>query len=296
MERLRDIARFWNWLPAFRAIGETSHLPSAASSLHLSPSALSRSLQQLEESLGRKLFDRVNRRLELTREGEQFLASLRDAMRIVHEATLAVQDRRLRGELHVASAGVATSAWVLPALLELHEQYPELLPVLHTDLSDMTAKLLNGQLDIAFGSIRVSHPRLRTEHIGEAHAGIYCGPTHALHRKQRVSLDDILASEFIAPLPDEHGMPRDGWPEEQERHVVFHVDRVRLGCEACLTRPLLAVLPDLLAEQIGRGALRRLPVELIPAAPVYAFLRPPIPEQTPAEVVLEAVRGRMAIH
>ena len=70
VERLRHIAEFWNWLPAFRAIAETSHLPSAAAILHLSPSALSRSLQQLENRLGRKLFPRANRRLELTREGE----------------------------------------------------------------------------------------------------------------------------------------------------------------------------------------------------------------------------------
>jgi len=64
VERLRDIARFWNWLPAFRAVGETCHLPSAAAALYLSASALSRSLQQLEKSLGRSLFRRTNRRLE----------------------------------------------------------------------------------------------------------------------------------------------------------------------------------------------------------------------------------------
>lgn len=293
MERLRNIAQFWNWLPAFRAIGETSHLPSAAATLHLSPSALSRSLQQLENSLGRSLFRRVNRRLELTQEGEQFLASLRDAMRIVHEATDTIQGKRLSGAVRVGSAGVATSAWVLPALLELRELHPEVMPVLRTNVTDVAQRLLKGRLDIAFGSTRMTHPRLRTEKLGVAHAGVYCGSAHALYRKRKVTLDNVRESDFVAPPPDENGLSQDGWPDELERRVVVQVDRMRLGCEACLAKPLLAVLPDLVAERVGRGELRRLPIDVVPAAPVFAVLRPPIAEVTAAEVVLDAVRAEV---
>jgi len=288
VERLRTIARFWNWLPAFRAIGETSHLPSAAAALHLSPSALSRSLQQLETSLGRGLFRRTNRRLELTHEGEHFLASLRDAMRIVHEATLAIQSKLLWGALRVSSTGVATSEWVLPALLELRDLHPDLAPDLRTNLTDVPPQLLQRQLDIAFASKHLSHPRLRTEKLGVAHAGVYCGPAHTLSSKRQVTLDDVLASDFVAPPPTDHGTPQDGWPETLERRVVVHVDRMRLGCEACLAMPLLAVLPDPVAERIGRGELRRLPIDVVPAAPVYAVLRPPIAQITAAEVLLDA--------
>jgi len=293
MERLRSIARFWNWLPAFRAVGETSHLPSAAASLQLRPSALSRSLQQLERSLGRSLFRRTNRRLELTVEGEHFLAALRDAMRIVHEAMLAIHDKQLWGTLRVASAGVATSAWVLPALLELRELHSELVPELRTNLVDVASPLLKGQLDISFASERTNHPRLRTENLGVAHAGVYCGPLHPLYSCQDVTLDDVVASDFVAPPPADRGTPHDGWPENLERRVVVHVDRMRLGCEACRTTPVLAVLPDLIAERVGRGELRRLPVDVVPAAPIYAVLRPPIGQVTAAEVLLDAVRARI---
>lgn len=293
MEHLRDITQFWNWLPAFRAIGETSHLPSAAAAVHLSPSALSRSLKQLENSLGRRLFRRASRRLELTLEGEQFLTSLREAMRIVHEASLTVQSRQLSGAVHVSSAGVATSAWVLPALLELQDPHPELILVLRTNVTDVVQGLLKGQLDIAFGSTRLSHPRLRTEKVGVAHAGVYCGPAHALHSKRRVTLDDLRECDFVAPPRNEHGLSKDGWPDELERRIVVHVDRMRLGCEACLARPLLGVFPDLVAEQVGRGELRRLPIDVVPEAPVFAVLRSPIAEVTAAEVVLDAVRAQV---
>lgn len=293
MERLRTLADFWNWLPAFRAVGEYCHLPSAAASLHLSASALSRSLQQLEKTLGRRLFRRTNRRLELTNEGELFLAAARDAMRVVHEATLAIQGNRLFGELRVSSAGVATSAWVLPAILELREEYPDLALHLDTTHTDVPTQLLKGKLDIAFLSTRISHSRLRTERLGDAHAGVYCGPGHALYNKRQVTLDEILASDFVAPPPAENGGYQDGWPEGLERRIVVHVDRMRLGGEACLAMPLLAVLPDLVAESVGRGELRRLPVDVIPPATIYATLRPPIGQITAAEVVLDAVRARI---
>ena len=51
MEHLRRLYRVWNWLPAFRAVAETEHLPTASEMLGLTPSALSRAIKQLEDEL-----------------------------------------------------------------------------------------------------------------------------------------------------------------------------------------------------------------------------------------------------
>ncbi len=59
MERLRRVASFWNWLPAFRAVAETEHLPTAAEALFVSPSALSRAIRLLEKDVGQPLFRRT---------------------------------------------------------------------------------------------------------------------------------------------------------------------------------------------------------------------------------------------
>ena len=60
--KLRDV---WNWLPTFRAIAETEHLPSAAERLHVTSAAVSRTLKLLEERLGEKLFNLDGRSLIL---------------------------------------------------------------------------------------------------------------------------------------------------------------------------------------------------------------------------------------
>ena len=81
MERVRRLARFWNWLPAFRVTAETAHLPTASEALHISPSALSRTIRLLEEDVGQPLFDRVGRNIALNAAGQRLLAAVRDAMR-----------------------------------------------------------------------------------------------------------------------------------------------------------------------------------------------------------------------
>lgn len=53
----------------FWAVAQHRHLTRAAEALHVSPSALSIQVRQLEERLGHALFERRNRRLELTEAG-----------------------------------------------------------------------------------------------------------------------------------------------------------------------------------------------------------------------------------
>ncbi len=59
----------YHHLRYFRAIAKEGNLTKAAAQLHISPSALSIQLGQLEENLGQPLFERANKRLILTEAG-----------------------------------------------------------------------------------------------------------------------------------------------------------------------------------------------------------------------------------
>ena len=85
MDHLRRLFRVWNWLPAFRAVAETEHLPTASTVLNVTPSALSRSIKHLEEELGQQLFLRVGRRLELSPAGHELLRALRESPPVQRE-------------------------------------------------------------------------------------------------------------------------------------------------------------------------------------------------------------------
>jgi LysR family transcriptional regulator, glycine cleavage system transcriptional activator len=79
---------FWNYLPAFIAVAETQHLRKAAQAIHVSPSALSRTITILEHRIGYSLFERSGRRLRLTARGEQLLRVLHHSVSMLDEALI----------------------------------------------------------------------------------------------------------------------------------------------------------------------------------------------------------------
>ena len=292
MERAALIARVWNWLPAFRAVAETEHLPTASEVLHITPSALSRTIRLLEEAIGRDLFNRVGRRIELNEAGERLLARVRDSMRLVHSGWLEARDETLVGDVHVASAGLMTTIYVQPALRALRAAYPALVPHLRTAHPErVVQQLLQGDIDVAFLSPSIVHPRLQTEHLGESSNGVYCGRGHPLFRKRKIRRSEILEHDFTAPLRDESGQTHEGWPPHLARRVALYASHMEVGVRACESGGLLAVLPDAIGRERG---LRRLPMDEIAPAHMFAMHRHFIAPGERAAVVLEAVRAQIA--
>lgn len=292
MDHLRRVARFWNWLPAFRAVAESQHLPTASRELNVTSPALSRAIQLLERDLGVPLFRRVGRRLELGESGQRFLDALRDAMRLVHEATLQVREETFSGTVHIGSIGAITTTLLAPALERLLLIHPELLPVVITpSVEDVAAALRRGKLDIVFHGAVGDLAGLTTELLGTIESAVYCGRTHPLWGRENVTPEEVLQHHFVAPPPDAAAHSPEGWPSAVPRRIAVHVDQVRVGVEICLRGKLLAVLPDDLvrASPLG-GSLWRLPFPDLARHPVFATHRTNLPLRTRHEVVLEAVR------
>ncbi len=286
------IARIWNWLPAFRAVAETEHLPTASDALFVTPSALSRTIRLLEKEVGRPLFRRVGRRIELNAAGESLLARVRDGMRLVHQGVLEACDETLVGPLRIFAGGVITPLHVEPAIERLREEYPQLTAHLRSVLNEGIAEdLLRGRIDLAFQSEPVTHDRIATEYLGEATNGVYCGPTHPLFKRRKVALDDVLEHPFAAPVPGPAGESTDGWPARLVRRVGLYADHMAVGIRACAGGRLIAVLPDSIGETQG---LRRLPVDELPPSPMYAMHRPFLAHGERAEVFLGFVRADVA--
>src|ERR1700753_242163 len=97
---MRDISI--KQLRAFLAVAATQNFSQAAARLHVSPSALSLSIQELESRIGLKLFDRSTRSVALTDTGAAFLPVadrlVSDFNRAIEElVAFPVQERRRVG-------------------------------------------------------------------------------------------------------------------------------------------------------------------------------------------------------
>ena len=73
-------------LSIFIAVAERQHLTRAAASLGLTPSAVSASIKALESFYNVRLFDRVGRGIELSRDGQFFLKEARETLARVEAA------------------------------------------------------------------------------------------------------------------------------------------------------------------------------------------------------------------
>ena len=290
MQRVRRLTAFWNWLPAFRVVAETEHLPTAAKELNVTAPALSRSIKLLEQALGRQLFRRTGRSLELTEAGARLLDSLRDGMRRIDDGIDELEDTGLRGPVLVLTSGLVTT-YLVDAMRDLRRVHPELEPTLVSEPPDSAAeRLLRGELDLALHSVPMQVPRLTTEHLGEATSGVYCGPGHPLYQRDNILRSELSKHDFVGPTPS----PDEGWPPDLPRRVVVRVSHMQLGCDLCAQGNLLATLPDIVAHGYGGGGvLRRLPFELIAPTQLFATYRPALSTPGRAEAILEVLRPRL---
>jgi len=271
MEHLRRLYRVWNWLPAFRAVAETCHLPTASEMLHVTPSALSRSIKQLEGELGQPLFRRVGRRLELSPAGEELLQALRESMGRLDRGLSAASTSQFIGPVRVSAPEPFASAFVLRALEGLVEAHPLVVPHLSA-LAPATACawVTDRRLDIAILDDPEPDDGLSTVRLGALRHGIYCGEGHPLFAAPAPSTDEVLRHAFVTPPPSAV-LP---WPRELDREIGMVVSDIHLGVQVCATGRFLALLPDVVARAYrGRGSLRRLPVDVESHREVFAVHR-----------------------
>lgn len=279
-ERFRETALVWNWLPAFRAVAETEHLPTAGEMMSVTPPALSRSVGNLEDALGRELFARRGRSLVLNDDGQRMLTAVRTAMRTIHDALEALAGEQFRGPFRWASAW-SMSRLVVDVLAELVREHPHLQPqMLPVDFDSCAARLLRGELDLVVLTQHVDLPGLTSVELGELPHGVFCGPRHPLWGRAEVEWEELGEHAFAAPIATSWGTFEDGWPQHHPRHVSLQFAQMEVGYAACMAGHVLAVLP----ENVAEGLHRLRPVEAVPTA--YAVHRETIAPGLAEEVVV----------
>jgi DNA-binding transcriptional LysR family regulator len=284
MERARRLRALWNWLPVFRAVAETEHLPTAAEALFISPASLSRTIGLLEEEIGVKLFDRVGRGLQLNRAGRRLLDSVRDGMRVIDDGVVSVEGKVWSGAIVLWAPLAYAERYLLPLATTLRQSHEALRPVIEShNAKGMVERLLRGQIDFALTETPPQHNQLRSEAFVTLRYGVYCHPESELAKNVDVTIEDLLDRSFAVPPHDNPSYPSP-WPAEFPRENTMVVDDMNMAIRACHNEGQLAVLPAVLAS-----GLHRLPIDVFAPMTLYAVFREPIGGQERMQGLLQSL-------
>lgn len=139
-------------LALFKRLAEEKHFAKTATAFFMTASAVTRSIQRLEETLGCQLFLRQGRQLTLTPAAEAlyvFAEQTLNELAFLQQA-ITIEQKGLTGELKIF-ASVTASYSILPNLFEtFRSHYPDVEIKLHTgDQADAIERIEAGLEDVA---------------------------------------------------------------------------------------------------------------------------------------------------
>ena len=141
-----------NALKAFEASGTTGSFTRAAELLHVTQSAVSRQVKQLEDILGVELLERRHHFLELTPAGRALLPVLRQSFDKIELSVRSILENTHLTRLKVNVPPTFATRWLVPRLGSLKALHPELDLSITTALQDNLVESTELDCAIRFGT------------------------------------------------------------------------------------------------------------------------------------------------
>lgn len=191
------------------ALARAGSFVKASDVLCMTQPALSRSIKSLEDELGRLLFDRIGKRIELTAFGQDVLAR---SQALVEEAEqLRHCGRRLSaddsGRMRLGLSSGPGALLSTPLMAHFAKHFPRFhVDIVRAGTAQLAQLLRDRQLDALVVDIRSLRPApdLKVSQIVELDGTFMCRPGHPLADAPKVSFKDVAAYPVAStPLSDE---------------------------------------------------------------------------------------------
>ncbi|KQV84709.1 LysR family transcriptional regulator [Massilia sp. Root351] len=184
-------------LKIFVAVIDSGTLSAASVHLGQTTSGVSRALSRLEEKLATTLLTRTTRRMELTEEGQLFLAQARAILAAMEEAEETIRIRRQRpaGRLCVDAASPFMLHCVVPHVAEFRALYPEIR--LELTSNDQIADLIEHRTDIAIRIGALSDSTLHARALSSSPLHVLASPAYLARHGTPASPEDLAQHELL---------------------------------------------------------------------------------------------------
>ena len=134
----------------FLAVAKEESISAAAEVLHISQPTLSRQLMQLEEELGKQLFIRGNRKIQLTEEGALLRKRAEEILYLVKktENEITISDEVISGDVYIGGGETDAMRIIAKTVENIQNKYPNIrFHLFSGNADDVSERLDKGLLD-----------------------------------------------------------------------------------------------------------------------------------------------------
>lgn len=185
---------------AFAAVTHSGSFTGAARQLHLTQSAVSMLVQQLEQELRLQLFDRGRGAITLTEAGRNLLPLAQRILEDVRQVVEGASEIRAlqRGFLRVATSQMMACTWVASILSEFGQQHPQISVRLKDAVADdVVATVRHGVVELGIGPDRLTGDDVTRSFLMNVPLRFVCPKGHPAYERASVAWKDLREQRWI---------------------------------------------------------------------------------------------------
>lgn len=255
-------------LRAFVAVARSGSFTQASGQLLITQPALSRTVQQLENSLQVTLLDRTSRHVELTAAGREFLGH---AERVLADLDVALASIRTQVMVRLGFSWLLPDPWAQRAVSRFEQATGAAVSLVRSD--DPLTAVEQAAIDVALirGIIPGSSP-VRRVHLFDEVRVAACSEHSPLASYERLDWDEVPGWPLVVNTVSGTTGPW-SWPAGQGPARIIETGNFDEWLESVAAGRGIGVVPDVAMRRNIHSAVRFIPLVNAPPSPVsLAFL------------------------
>jgi LysR family transcriptional regulator, low CO2-responsive transcriptional regulator len=186
-------------LQIFAEAAQTLSFARVAERLHLTPSAVSFQIKQIEIVAGFPLFERIGKKVKLTQAGDVLLVYARQVLRALLDADQTLTALKGLDTGKIAIGVVTTSTFVIPHILaRFQSEHPGVAITLHDgNRRQVLESIADGSVDLAIMGQPPEEADVFAEPFAPHPSVIVASPQHPLAARTGLSLANLAHEPFV---------------------------------------------------------------------------------------------------
>lgn len=187
-------------LRAFVALVKTRNFTAAAKHMHVTQSALSALVRELENEVGSRLFDRTTRSVEATAAGVELLPTAQRVLRDLEDGLTGLRDLSLKnkGRVTVAVTPLLAASLIPSLCAALCRRFPDLRVIVRDRLAcENIDSVRSGEADLAIGNFGPLNDDIALTLIEGSRVGAVVPRTHASSGRRNLRWDELAGEPLI---------------------------------------------------------------------------------------------------